>query len=326
MEYSVTNMFAEKMTENVYVKAFAQGVKTEQRELPPVVSVLMASYNHENFVEAAVRSVMAQTGVMFELVVIDDGSTDSSPEILEKLSSELRFTYVHRENRGVVATMNELLSMARGKYFCSFASDDIMPPDRLKVQSEFLINHPQYKACFGQIHTMDENGVVNPNPDPRYLKSVPEVSFEEFFLGKKEIHGCSEMIDVAEFRRLGGYNASCFQEDFPMILRLLYEYGKVPVISCNCCHYRIHGNNLSSLKNKETINKIYEGMLRAIDCYKGHSLYSKARQAFKTAWFSALAYNNKGEALKRLPQLASFSMGFVKRLPKLFIPSAFLKH
>ena len=121
MEYSVTNMFAEKMTENVYVKAFAQGVKTEQRELPPVVSVLMASYNHENFVEAAVRSVMAQTGVMFELVVIDDGSTDSSPEILEKLSSELRFTYVHRENRGVVATMNELLSMARGKYFCSFA-------------------------------------------------------------------------------------------------------------------------------------------------------------------------------------------------------------
>ena len=55
MEYSVTNMFAEKMTENVYVNAFAQGVETEQRELPPVVSVLMASYNHEKFVEAAVR-------------------------------------------------------------------------------------------------------------------------------------------------------------------------------------------------------------------------------------------------------------------------------
>ena len=160
MEYSVTNMFAEKMTENVYVKAFAQGAETEQRELPPLVSVLMASYNHEKFVEAAVRSVMAQKGVTFELIVIDDGSTDKSPEILEKLSSELRFTYVHRENRGVVATMNELLSMARGKYFCSFASDDIMPPDRLKVQSEFLINYPQYKACFGQIHAMDENGVA----------------------------------------------------------------------------------------------------------------------------------------------------------------------
>ena len=111
-----------------------------------------------------------------------------------------------------------------------------------------------------------------------------------------------------------------------MILKLLYEYGKIPVISCNCCHYRIHGNNLSSLKNKESINKIYEGMLRAIDCYKDHVLYSKARQAFKTAWFSALAYSNKGEALKRLPQLASLSKGFVKRLPKLFIPNVLLKH
>ena len=58
MEYSVTNMFAEKMTENVYVKAFAKGAEVEQREIPPLVSVLMASYNHEKYVEAAVRSVM----------------------------------------------------------------------------------------------------------------------------------------------------------------------------------------------------------------------------------------------------------------------------
>ena len=79
MEYSVTNMFAEKMTENVYVKAFAQGEEMEQRELPPVVSVLLASYNHEKYVEAAVRSVMEQKGVPFELIVLDDGSKDRSP-------------------------------------------------------------------------------------------------------------------------------------------------------------------------------------------------------------------------------------------------------
>ena len=60
MEYSVTNMFAEKIDENVYVKAFVQGSETEQREMPPLVSVLMASYNHEKYVEASVRSVMAQ--------------------------------------------------------------------------------------------------------------------------------------------------------------------------------------------------------------------------------------------------------------------------
>ena len=272
MEYSVTNMFAEKMTENVYVKAFAQGEEMEQRELPPLVSVLLASYNHEKYVEAAVRSVMVQKGVAFELIVIDDGSKDKSPEILERLSAELRFRYVHRENKGVVATLNELVSLARGKFFCSFASDDVMPPDRLKIQSDYLVNHPQHKVCFGQIHLMDEQGNVSAEPDPRYLKSIPEITFEEFFLGIKDIHGCSEMIDMAEFRRLGGYNEACFQEDFPMILKLLHEYGRAPVITCNCCYYRIHGNNLSSLNNKDSINKIYEGMIRAIDCYKDHVL------------------------------------------------------
>lgn len=326
MEYSVTNMFAEKMTENVYVKAFAQGEEMEQRELPPLVSVLLASYNHEKYVEAAVRSVMAQKGVAFELIVIDDGSKDKSPEILERLSAELRFRYVHRENKGVVATLNELVSLACGKYFCSFASDDVMPPDRLKIQSDYLVNHPQHKVCFGQIHLMDEQGNVSAEPDPRYLKSIPEITFEEFFLGIKDIHGCSEMIDMAEFRRLGGYNEACFQEDFPMILKLLHEYGRAPVITCNCCYYRIHGNNLSSLNNKDSINKIYEGMIRAIDCYKDHVLYRKARAAFKANWFSALAYNNKVEALKKIPQLASLSVGFIRRIPKLFIPRIFLKH
>ena len=326
MEYSVTNMFAEKMTENVYVKAFAQGEEMEQRELPPLVSVLLASYNHEKYVEAAVRSVMAQKGVAFELIVIDDGSKDKSPEILERLSAELRFRYVHRENKGVVATLNELVSLARGKYFCSFASDDVMPPDRLKIQSDYLVNHPQHKVCFGQIHLMDEQGNVSAEPDPRYLKSIPEITFEEFFLGIKDIHGCSEMIDMAEFRRLGGYNEACFQEDFPMILKLLHEYGRAPVITCSCCYYRIHGNNLSSLNNKDSINKIYEGMIRAIDCYKDHVLYRKARAAFKANWFSALAYNNKVEALKKIPQLASLSVGFIRRIPKLFIPRIFLKH
>ena len=73
----------------------------------PLVSVLLASYNHEAYVEASVRSIMAQKGVPFELIVIDDGSKDNSPKILETLSRELGFTYKHRENKGVMATLNE---------------------------------------------------------------------------------------------------------------------------------------------------------------------------------------------------------------------------
>ena len=322
MEYSVTNMFAQKMTENVYVKAFAEGEEMEQRELPPMVSVLLASYNHEKYIESAVRSVMEQKGVAFELIVLDDGSKDKSPEILEKLSAELKFRYIHRENKGVVATLNEMLELARGKYFCTFSSDDNMPPDRLRKQSDYLVSHPEAAGCFGQVKPMSENGIVSENLDPVFLKSVPEIRFEEFFLGLKPLHGCAEMFVTEKVRRLGGYDTRFFFEDYPLYLKVLYEYGPQPVLpDIVCCHYRDHGNNMHA-----NHNRMYAEFLRIIELYKDHKLYSQAVKNWKANWFSALAYAQKGEALKRLPQLATFSAAFFKRLPKLFIPRMFLKY
>ncbi len=321
MEYSVTNMFAQKMTENVYVKAFAQGEETEQREFPPVVSVLLASYNHEKYVETAVRSVMEQKGVPFELIVLDDGSKDSSPEILEKLSAEFKFRYIHRENKGVIATLNEMLELARGKYFCTFSSDDIMPPDRLKKQSDYMQSHPNAVACFGQVKPMSEDGVVEDLVDGVYMQAVPEIHFEEIFLGEKALHGCAEMFVTEKVRLLGGYDTRFFFEDYPLYLKVLYEFGPQPVSAdIVCCYYREHGDNMHS-----NHSRMYNEFLRIIELYKEHRLYQQAMKNWKAKWFSALAYAQKGEALKLLPQLASLSPVFLKRLPKLFIPRMFLK-
>ncbi len=322
MEISVTNMFAQKMTENVYVKAFAQGEETEQRELPPLVSVLLASYNHEKYVEAAVRSVMEQKGVPFELIVLDDGSKDSSPEILERLSVELKFRYIHRQNKGVVATLNEMLELARGRYFCTFSSDDIMPPERLKRQTDYLVSHPNAVACFGQVTPMTEDGTVSDTLDPAFTKSVPQIRFEEFFLGQKPLHGCAEMFVTEKIRSLGGYDTRFFFEDYPLYLRLLYEYGPQPVLpDVVCCHYRDHGDNLHA-----NHDRMYAEILRIVGLYRNHRLYPQAVRNWKANWFSALAYSQKGEALKKLPRLASLSPAFLRRLPKLFIPGMFLRH
>lgn len=321
MEYSITNIVDEKNPiENIYAKAFAQGVEMEQREQNPLVSVLLASYNHAPYVEAAVRSIMDQKGVNFELIVIDDGSKDDSPRILEALSKELGFRYKHRENKGLVATLNELLDMARGKYFCTFASDDVMPAGRLAEQSAYLSQHPQYIACFGQIKQMDPDGNVAKEFDPRYLKSIPKVTFEQFFLGERELHGCSEMIDVAVFKEMGGFDDSIGQEDFPMMLRLLHKCSPLPVIKTDCCHYRIHGNNLSAANTVENIDFLYKNMLDTVDCYKDHPQYTKARKLWKARYFSALTNCSKREALKRLPELASATTFFWLRTLKLILP------
>ena len=314
-------MFAEKMTENVYVKAFAQGEKMEQRELPPVVSVLLASYNHEKYIEASVRSVMSQKGVAFELIVLDDGSKDRSPEILEQLSAELKFRFIHRENKGVVATLNEMLELARGKYFCTFSSDDIMPPDRLKKQSDYMLSHPNAVACFGQVKPMSEDGVVEDHVDEVYMQAVPEIHFEEIFLGEKALHGCAEMFVTEKVRQLGGYDTRFFFEDYPLYLKVLYEYGPQPVSAdIVCCYYRDHGDNMHF-----NHSRMYSEFLRILGLYKEHRLYRQALKNWKAKWFSALAYAQKGEALKLLPQLASLSPAFLKRLPKLFIPRFLLK-
>jgi len=289
--------------------------------MTPKVSVILPSYNHEQYVEAAVRSVMEQSGVDFELIVIDDGSKDRSPEILKQLSDELHFTYIHRPNKGVVATLNEALELAQGEYVCSFSSDDIMPPDRLKKQSDFLDAHPDAAACFGQIVPLYDDGSLG-EMDVRYLRSAPQVTFEESFLGKKALHGCGEMFVREKILAIGGYDSRYYFEDYPLYLSILYHYGPQPVSKdFVCCYYREHGDNLH-LDHE----RIFREIIRILsENYSAHPLYKKAVRAWKANWFSAVAAQSKLEALRLIPKVISLSPRFWMRLPKLFIPRKLLK-
>ena len=290
--------------------------------MTPKVSVILPSYNHEPYVESAVRSVMEQTGVDFELIVIDDGSKDRSPEILKRLSEELGFTFIHRPNKGVVATLNEALSLARGLYVCSFSSDDIMPLDRLKNQSDFLDAHPEAVACFGQVMPLFDDGKLG-EMDVRYLRSVPQVTFKESFLGQKALHGCAEMFVREKILAIGGYDNRYYFEDYPLYLKILDHYGPQPVSKdFVCCYYREHGDNLHV-----NHDRIYGEILRLLaENYSSHPLYKKAVRAWKSNWFSAVAAQSKLKALRLIPRVISLSPRFWFRLPKLFIPRKLLKY
>lgn len=290
--------------------------------MTPKVSVILPSYNHEPYVESAVRSVMEQTGVDFELIVIDDGSKDRSPEILKRLSEELGFMFIHRPNKGVVATLNEALSLARGLYVCSFSSDDIMPPDRLKNQSDFLDAHPEAVACFGQVMPLFDDGKLG-EMDVRYLRSVPQVTFKESFLGQKALHGCAEMFVREKILAIGGYDNRYYFEDYPLYLKILDHYGPQPVSKdFVCCYYREHGDNLHV-----NHDRIYGEILRLLaENYSSHPLYKKAVRAWKSNWFSAVAAQSKLKALRLIPRVISLSPRFWFRLPKLFIPRKLLKY
>src|SRR6185312_555318 len=113
----------------------------------PLVSVVMPLYNARPYVAQAVRSVLDQTCADFELIVIDDGSTDASAEAVEQAAgNDPRLHLIRQPNAGVSAAANRGTELARGEFMARVDADDICLPSRLEKQLEFLRNHPDFVA------------------------------------------------------------------------------------------------------------------------------------------------------------------------------------
>lgn len=129
----------------------------------PLVSVLMPAYNHERYVEAAVRSVMAQEGVRIELLVVDDGSNDGTWGVLQSLRGECerwfeRVEMVTQRNQGTCGTMNRLCGLAKGDFVLVLASDDALLPGALRSLLAPMLEEKSIGVTVGRNVLMDEDG------------------------------------------------------------------------------------------------------------------------------------------------------------------------
>lgn len=117
------------------------------RDAEPTVSVLLPVYNDEPFLRAALDSVLTQTWTDFELIAVDDGSTDGSSEILaEAARRDPRVRVQHRPNGGIISALNDAIGVARGRYLARMDGDDLSEPTRFARQVEFLDAHPEVVA------------------------------------------------------------------------------------------------------------------------------------------------------------------------------------
>ncbi len=112
----------------------------------PVVSIIIPTYNRANWIAEAVESVLNQTFRDFELLVVDDGSTDETPEVLEPFFHQL--IYIAQPNRGVSAARNTGIKHARGDYLCFLDSDDLWKPRKLEIQLEEMTRHPEFRMSY----------------------------------------------------------------------------------------------------------------------------------------------------------------------------------
>lgn len=125
------------------------------------VSVLMAVYNGAAYLEEAIDSVLAQTLRNFELILVDDGSTDQSPEIMARYAEQDTQVVVYRqENQGISGAMNQALRLARASYIAILDSDDIMAPERLAVQAAYLDRHAEIAAVGSQWFTINTQSSI----------------------------------------------------------------------------------------------------------------------------------------------------------------------
>jgi alpha-1,3-rhamnosyltransferase len=286
----------------------------------PRIAVLIASYNHGPWIGEAIESILAQEGVQVELHVIDDGSRDQSPRILQELADQHGFDLLIRPNQGLTATLIELVSRTDAQWFCSLGSDDIMPRGRLRAQWEELERHPNAPGCSGQIIEMDAQSILQPHPLRRFQSGIPEVDFEQLLMAQREIHGASVLIRRNAFDAVGGYNRAIEVEDYPLWLALTRRFGPLRVLPEVVCHYRIHGTNMHLRSNF-----MYTELLKAVALHQDHPLHSRAVRRWKANWWSELAFNDKTQALRRLFELGSFDPSFLRRLPKLLVPRSWLR-
>jgi alpha-1,3-rhamnosyltransferase len=132
------------------------------------VSVVVPSYNHARFVEATLRSIIQQSLPPAELLVIDDGSSDESPRVIDRVLADCPFPseLIARSNRGLCATLNEGLARTRGDHFAYLGSDDLWLPDFLKARVDLLESRPAAVLAYGHAYFVDdENRVIDSTAD-----------------------------------------------------------------------------------------------------------------------------------------------------------------
>ena len=237
----------------------------------PLVSVVIPCYNHEQFVKDSIQSVIDQTYNNIELIIIDDGSKDSSIEKIEEMIELCkkrfnRFEFRSRANIGLSATLNEALEWCKGKYFSAIASDDIFLPNKIELQINYMEKNNKILAVFGGvIHIDQDNKEIS-----RKVGTNKFYDFEDIIMHNHQISTPTAMLKIEALRRIGGYDNSLFIEDWYMWLKIS-EHGSIFAMEDILALYRQHINNSS-----KKFSKMHSGRLEVLKRFEHSAYYEKA--------------------------------------------------
>lgn len=185
----------------------------------PLISVIMPVYNRENYVAKAIESVLNQTYRNFEFIIIDDGSTDSSVNIIENYAEQddrIKLT-CNKENKGIYFSRNLGNSLSKGEFIAVMDSDDICLPARFEKQLEYFVSHPNIDVLGTQSVEIDHNG--NRLQNNKYPLTYGQVRWDLIF-GRSLCHP-SLMLRKNCFDKSGiKYAEKQVSQDYDLLVRL----------------------------------------------------------------------------------------------------------
>lgn len=216
----------------------------------PLVSVIIPCYNAERYVEQAIRSIMQQTYTALEIIVIDDGSVDGTPLVLQRLAAEdQRIRLVaHRENKRLIFTLNEGLALARGRYIARMDADDIAIPDRIAAQVDVLERNPQIVIVGSFMRIIQEERLRG-----KWIAPIDDLRIRSYLFTASPFFHPTTMFrnglpDL--YYREDAYRA----EDYDFWIRLL-EHGKGYNIPKVLLHYRLLANSETKLGEQDAARR-----------------------------------------------------------------------
>lgn len=244
----------------------------------PRVSVIMATYNHASFVEEAIESVLLQEGVDFELLIADDGSPDSTRDVIESIrDSRIRY-FPNTVNRGACIVTNELVSNSRGEFIALINSDDAWIPGKLKYQLDFLDANPDVHAMFGRARYIDRDGsdiAKETLPFGRIFDQEnrsPGMWLRRFFAEGNCLCHPTIMVRSAVYSEIGPFDNRLRQlPDYDMWIRLAKRHA-IHVSDRDLIRFRVlPGESASSYTRANAVRTINEHCLIADNFFDGVS-------------------------------------------------------
>ena len=229
---------------------------------PPLISVCLPVYNTERYVADAVESILDQTLGDFELLILDDGSTDGSPEVLRRYAGrDPRIRLTSRPNKGLVTTLNELIDQSRGEFLARMDADDIALPERFARQVGYLRAHPECVLVGSRVRLIDPEG----DPLCDWCTDQEHEVLDARLLGGERITSIcnpSVMMRRDAVLAVGKYRLIQLLEDNDMFLRLA-EYGRLANLPEVLLQYRVHASNISkSASSHDEMDRLFPEIVR----------------------------------------------------------------